>query len=275
MSTTTANAGKVMQHLEFCHQILWREFDLAVVSITEQWAQYSVAGPRSRDLLTALFGEKCDLSDPAVPYLAALEVTLGAIPARLFRLSFSGERAYEVAVPARYGDSLARALMAAGEAFGVTPYGTEALGVMRIEKGHVSGAELNGQTLARDLGLGRMMSKKKDFIGRVMAERPALVDPDRPTLSGFRAVDPARRLRAGAHFLAKGAKAIAENDEGYMSSAAFSPNLGRWIGLGFLKRGPLRIGERIIAYDAIRGGDLEVEVVSPIFIDPEGERLRG
>jgi sarcosine oxidase subunit alpha len=226
-------------------------------------------------LLKALFGDSLNLSDAAVPYLAAQEVTLGGLPARLFRVSFSGEMAYEVAMPARYGDALARALMAAGAAFGVTPYGTEALGVMRIEKGHVSGGELNGQTVARDLGLGRMMSTKKDYIGRVMAGRPALVDPERPMLTGIIAADPAQRLRAGAHFLSAGARAVAANDEGYMTSVAFSPSLKRWIGLGLLKRGPERLGERLTAYDSIRGGSLEVEVVSPVFLDPEGGRLRG
>ena len=115
--------------------------------------------------------------------------------------------AYELAVPARYGDAAIRAIMAAGEEFGITPYGTEALGVMRIEKGHVAGNEINGQLTARDLGLGRMMSKKKDYIGRVMAQRPALVEPDRPALVGFQPVDRKARLRAGAHFLSVGAAA--------------------------------------------------------------------
>ena len=105
-------------------------------------------------------------------------------------------------MPARYGDAAIRAIMAAGEEFGITPYGTEALGVMRIEKGHVAGNEINGQLTARDLGLGRMMSKKKDYIGRVMAQRPALLAPDRPALVGFKPVDRKARLRAGAHFLA-------------------------------------------------------------------------
>ena len=165
--------------------------------------------------------------------------------------------------------------MTAGQEFGIVPYGTEALGVMRIEKGHVAGNELNGQTIANDLGLGRMMSKKKDYIGRVMAGRPALVDPERPTLVGFQAVDPTLRLRAGAHFIAVGATPSPQADEGYMTSVAFSPSLNRWIGLGLLKRGPERIGQRIRGYDPIRNGDIELEIVSPVFIDPEGTRLHG
>jgi sarcosine oxidase subunit alpha len=275
MTTTTAQAGRVMQHLEFCHQVLWPELAVQMVSVSEQWAQFSIAGPRSRDLLRKLLDGKYDHSDKAFPYLAVKEVTLDGITARLFRLSFSGELAYELAVPARYGDAAIRAIMAAGEEFAITSYGTEALGVMRIEKGHVAGNEINGQLTARDLGLGRMMSRTKDYIGRVMAQRPALLDPDRPALVGLRPVDRTARLRAGAHFLPLGAAARAENDEGYMTSVAFSPMLGHWIGLGVLARGPQRIGERVRAYDPVRNGDVEVEVCNPVFFDPEGARLHG
>jgi sarcosine oxidase subunit alpha len=273
MSTTTANAAKVMQHLEFCHQVLWPELDVAMVSVTEQWSQYAVAGPRSRDLLQAVLGSAFDLTNDAFPYLACAAFRLGEVPVRLFRLSFSGELAYEIAVPARYGDSLVRALIRAGEPLGVAAYGTEALGVLRIEKGHVAGNELNGQTTARDLGLGRMMSTKKDFVGRVLAGRPALLAPERPSLVGFKPVDPGQRLRAGAHFLKPGAPARADSDEGYMTSVAFSPHVGTWIGLGLLVGGPGRIGERVRAYDPVRNGDVEVEIVSPVFVDPEGARL--
>src|SRR5258708_34938340 len=160
--------------------------------------------------------------------------------------------------------------MEAGEEFGITPYGTEALGVMRIEKGHVAGNEINGQLTARDLGLSRMMSKKKDYIGRVMAQRPALTDPDRPALAGFKPVDRKARLRAGAHFLSVGVAASADNDEGYMTSVAFSPMLGHWIGLGVLKRGPERAGGTGRAYAPGRNGDAEVEICNPGLFDPGG-----
>jgi methylglutamate dehydrogenase subunit C len=276
MTTTTANAAKVMQHLEFCHQVLWPELDLQMVSVSEQWAQFSIAGPRSRDVLRAVVDPAHDLSNEAFPHLAAGAVSVGGgIPARLFRISFSGELAYELAVPAAYGEAAIRALTAAGAPFGIAPYGTEALSVLRIEKGHVAGAELNGQTTAHDLGLSRMMSTKKDFIGRAMAERPALLDPDRPMLAGFRPVDRTERLRAGAHFIPLGAPATAEYDEGHMISVAFSPTLGHWIGLGLLRRGPERIGERVRAFDPVRGGDVAVEICSPAFVDPAGERFRG
>ncbi|MGJ4993922.1 sarcosine oxidase subunit alpha family protein [Bradyrhizobium sp. HKCCYLS3077] len=273
VSTTTANAAKVMQHLEHARQVLWPELDVQLVSVTEQWSQYSIAGPQARRLLERLLGDAIDVSNAALPYLGCVEFTWRGVPARLFRVSFSGELAYEIAVPAQHGDAAIRAIMAAGAEFGITPYGTEALGVMRIEKGHVAGNEINGTTTAADLGLGRMMSTKKDYIGRVLAQRPGLVDPERPTLVGLRPVDPLARLRAGAHILARGAAPTTENDEGYVTSVAFSPMLGHWIGLALVKRGPQRIGERMRAYDPVRDGDTEVELVSPVFVDPEGARL--
>ena len=274
MTTTTANAGKVMAHLEFCHQVLWPDLDVRMVSVSEQWAQVAIAGPKARETLRAVVDPEHDISNEAFPYLAAREITVGGgVPARLFRISFSGELAYELAVPADYGEAMMRALMTAGEAFGITPYGTEALGVLRIEKGHVAGNELNGQTTARDLGLGRMMSTKKDFVGRLMAGRAALVDENRPSLVGFKPVDARKRLRAGAHFLGVGQPAAMENDEGYMTSVAHSPHLGSWIGLGLIRNGAARIGERVRAYDPVRDGDVVVEICSPVFVDAEGRRL--
>jgi sarcosine oxidase subunit alpha len=272
MTTTTANAAKVMQHLEHARQVTWPGLDVRLASVTEQWAQYAVAGPRSRELLSRILG---DVSDATLPYLGCRRYDIGGIEARLFRISFSGERAYEIAVPAQYGDALMRLLMQEGAGMDVVPYGTEALGVLRIEKGHAAGNELNGQTTAGDLGLGRMVSRKKDFIGRLMAQRPALTDPHRPVLMGFRPVDRSKRIRAGSHFLRLAAPAIAANDEGYMTSAAFSPACGHWIGLGLIRDGRQRIGERVRAFDAMQGGDAEVEICDPVFVDPEGTRLHG
>ncbi|MGH7878309.1 MAG: glycine cleavage T C-terminal barrel domain-containing protein, partial [Candidatus Binataceae bacterium] len=274
MTTTTANAARVMQHLEFCHQVLWPDLDVQMASVSDQWAQYAVAGPQARALLRKIVDPAFDISNEAIPHLAARSLTIcGGIKARLFRISFSGELAYELAAPARFGDALMRRLLDAGAALGVAPYGTEALGVMRIEKGHPAGNELNGQTTAGDIGLERLMSKKKHYIGRVMAQRPGLVDPDRPTLVGFKPVDAAKRLRAGAHFLAMGAAATAGNDEGYMTSVAHSPTLRTWIGLGLLRRGPHRIGEQVRACDPVRNEDIAVEICNPVFVDPKGERL--
>jgi heterotetrameric sarcosine oxidase alpha subunit len=274
MSTTTANAAKVMRHLEHARQVIWPELDVQMVSVTEQWAQYAIAGPNARHLLARLLGDALDVSNSAFPYLACAEFSWRDVPARLFRISFSGELAYELAVPARYGDAAVRAIVAAGDDLGVVPYGIEALNIMRIEKGHVTGNELNGTTTAADLGLGRMMSKKKDFIGRVLAQRAGLIDPDRPALIGIRPADRSQRLYAGAHFLNTGAQVSLANDQGYVTSVAYSPMLGHWIGLGLLARGQERLGERIRAHSPTRGGDVDVEIVPSIFFDPEGARLQ-
>ena len=274
MTTTTANAGRVFQHMQYCHQVLWSELDVQFVSVTDQWAQYSVAGPRARDVLAAVLDKNFDIGNDAFPYMHTANVTVLGIPARLYRISFSGELAYEIGLPADYGDALVRLLMKAGEPHGIAPYGIEALGVMRIEKGHIAGPEIDGRTTVNDLGLGRMFSSKKDFIGRVLAGRPALLDPDRPRLTGLKAVNRKQRLRAGAHLVPRHAAATAANDQGIITSAAFSPTLQQWIGLGFLVRADERTGETLRATDPLRGEEIEVEICSPNFIDAEGGRLR-
>ncbi|RUV92573.1 sarcosine oxidase subunit alpha [Mesorhizobium sp. M1A.F.Ca.IN.022.07.1.1] len=276
LTTTTAKAGLVMQHLEFCRQVLFPELDVQLTSVSDQWAQFSIAGPKTRDLLKEIVDPAEDLSNEGFPFMGAREVKLrGGIKARLFRISFSGEMAFEISVPARYGEALARNLMIAGKPFGVTPYGTEALGVMRIEKGHVAGPELNGTTTAADLGLGKMMSTKKDFIGRVMAGREALVAPNRQVVVGIKPTDKARRLRSGAHIVPKGETPGPDNDQGYITSVCFSPVLDQWIGLGLVERGRARIGEIVRAHDPLRGEEYDVELCNSVFYDPDGGRQRG
>ena len=274
VSTTTINAAKVMQHLEHARQVLWPELDVQLAWVTEQWAQFAIAGPLARRLLARLLGDALDVSDAAFPYMACKEFLWQGFATRLFRISFSGELAYELAVPARYGDSTVRAIMNCGADLGVVPYGTEALGVMRIEKGHAAGNELNGTTTAADLGLSRMQSGKKDYIGRVLATRPGLIDPARPALVGLKPVDPSVRIHSGAHLLTLHSAATLENDQGFVSSAVYSPTLQHWIGLGFLSSGGSRLGEQIRAFDPLRGLDVPVLVTSPIFYDPDGVRLR-
>jgi heterotetrameric sarcosine oxidase alpha subunit len=273
LTTTTVNAARVMQHIDYCRQVLWPDLNVQAVSVTEQWAQFAVAGPLSRTLLQGLLD--IDISNDAFPFMAAAVFIWRGVPTRLFRLSFSGELAYEIAVPANYGDALGRELMKAGRDLGVVPYGTEALGVLRIEKGHAAGNELNGQTTAVDLGFGRMMSTKKDFIGRVMAKRPGLTDPERPALVGLRPVDTASRLRAGAHVLPIEGERTAASDQGYVTSVAWSPSAGSWIGLALVRNGPNRLGERVCACDPLRNASIDVEICNPVFVDPEGARLRG
>ncbi|RWL42943.1 MAG: sarcosine oxidase subunit alpha [Mesorhizobium sp.] len=276
LTTTTAKAGLVMQHLEFCRQVLFPELDVQLTSVSDQWAQFSIAGPSARKLLQQIVDESEDLSNEGFPFMGAREVKLrGGLKARLFRISFSGEMAFEISVPTRYGEAMARNLMIAGKPFGVTPYGTEALGVMRIEKGHVAGPELNGTTTAGDLGLGKMMSTKKDFIGRVMAGREALTAPNRQVVVGIKPTDKARRLRSGAHIIPKGETPGPNNDQGYVTSVCFSPVLDQWIGLGLVERGRERIGEIVRAHDPLRSEDYDVELCNSVFYDPDGGRQRG
>lgn len=275
MTTTTANAVRVSQHLEFCQQVIWPELDVQTVSATEQWAQYAIAGPNARKAIEALLDADQDISNEAFPYMACGKFKVcGGVPARLFRLSFSGELAYEIGVPARYGDGLIRAIIEAGAEHGIAPYGTDALGVMRIEKGHAAGPELNGQTTAHDLGFGRMMSKKKDFFGRFMGQREALNEPARATLVGLKPLDTTTCVSAGAHLVPKGAEAVAANDQGYVTSQAYSPELQSFIALAMLSDGPARYGEVVKVCDPLRGSETFAEVCSPHFVDPEGERLR-
>jgi sarcosine oxidase subunit alpha len=263
-----------MQHIDFARQVLWPDLDVQAVSVTEQWATYAVAGPRARDLLAAALPD-VDVSNAALPYMGAVSLRWRGYGARLYRLSFSGELAYEISVPASQGATLVEHLSAVGADFGLTAYGTEALGVMRIEKGHPAGNELNGWTTATDLGMGRMASTKKDFIGRIMAGRPALVDPARPRLVGLKPADGTSPLRAGGHLLRQGVDPVAANDQGYVSSACYSPTLGHPIALGFLTNGAQRHGEQVVVHDPVRGADVLALVCDPVFFDPAGERLRG
>jgi sarcosine oxidase subunit alpha len=274
MTTTTANAVTVFRHLEFCRQCLWPDMDVQLISTTEAWAQFSVAGPNARKLLSKIVDQ--DISDAAFPYMGAGNVTVcGGLRARLFRISFSGELAYEIAVPTRYGDALLREMLAKGAEFDPIIYGTEALGVMRIEKGHVAGGELNGQSTALNMGLGKMVSKKKDSIGMVLSQREGMTPENGYRLVGVKPVDPNGKLTAGSHFLEKGAEAVAANDGGWLTSKVYSPHLGCDIALGYLKAGDKKIGQRMRIVNLLAGLDTEVEIISPHMFDPEGERLRG
>jgi sarcosine oxidase subunit alpha len=151
----------------------------------------------------------------------------------------------------------------------------EALNVLRIEKGFITHSEIHGRTTAHDVGLGRMVSDSKDCIGKVMSERPGLADPDRERLIGLKPVGAVKQLTAGAHLFDKGADAVRLDDQGYVTSVGFSPTLGHMIGLGFVRRGPERIGETLRLVDHLRGIDTLVELVSPVFLDPDGGRMRG
>ncbi len=273
VTTTTAAAGDVMRHLEFVCQGLHPEWDVAFTSVTEHWAQFAVAGPQARALVNGLLDTP--VSDAEFPFMACGDVAVLGVAGRLFRISFSGEHAYEVAVPARYGAALFGELVRRAETLGGGAYGMEALNVLRVEKGHITHAEIHGRVTAFDIGMGRMVSDRKDCVGKVMAAREGLADPDRARLVGLRPVGAVRQLSAGAHLYPLGAEPVHEVDQGYVTSVAFSPDLGGMIALGFVARGPERIGERLHLVDHVRDLRAVVEICAPVFIDPEGGRVRG
>ncbi len=273
MTTTTAAAGQVMRHLDFVHQAFCPGWDVRMISVTEQWAQFAVAGPLARELLNTLLDQP--ISDAELPFLGVRPVQLGGVAARLFRISFSGELGYEVAVPARYGEALWRDLVARAESLGGAAYGMEALNVLRIEKGFITHAEIHGRVTAFDIGLQGMVSTKKDCIGKAASQRPGLGGPEREQMVGLRPIAAEKPLGAGAHLFDPGAAPVSANDQGYVTSVCWSPTLSSHIGLAFLRDGRARIGQSVRLVDHLRGTDLLCEVTSPIFFDPDGGRARG
>jgi glycine cleavage system aminomethyltransferase T len=273
MTTTTALAGGVMSHMEYCAQVFWPELKVRFCSSTDQWAQMAVAGPKARLVVQALVED--DISDAAFPFLAVGVVTLkGGLKARLFRISFSGELAYELAVPAGFGEAVADVIMEEGRVHGICAYGLEALNVLRVEKGHVTHAEFDGRVTPDDAGFGRMVSvQKPDFIGKRLSTRYGLTAADRMQIVGLKPVETDEHIRAGAHLLREGAKPSTLNDQGYVSSACFSPTLGHDIALAFLKSGRERYGERIVVWDKLGGAETVAEVCNPLFVDPGNARL--
>jgi heterotetrameric sarcosine oxidase alpha subunit len=272
VTTTTAYAGEVMTHMEFCAQALWPDLDVRFVSSSDEWAQMAIAGPKARIILEQIVDH--DISNEAFPFLSAREVLLkGGLKGRLFRISFSGELAFELAVPANYGEAVADAIMAAGKSHGICAYGVEALNVLRIEKGHVTHSEIDGATTPDDLGLGRMFSTQKpDFIGKRLSSRFGLTAADRPQLVGLRPIEK-EEIKAGAHILKEGADPSMRADQGYVTSVCYSPSLGSYIGLALLKSGRERIGEKIVVWDALRGRETVAEVCNPVFYDPDNKKL--
>ena len=266
MTTTTAAAGLVMRHLDFVHQAFCAGWDVRFTSVTESWAQFAVAGPKARDLLATLLGDMPDL-----PFMGVADVTLGRVKARLFRISFSGEQGYEIALPTRFGEALFRDLVARAETMGGGPYGMEALNVLRIEKGFITHAEIHGRTTAFDIGMERMVSAKKDCIGKAAAARPGMTGPERDQLVGLKATS---AMGAGAHLFTPGDRVHRETDQGYVTSVCYSPTLDAHLALAFLKNGRARHGETIRVVDHLRKIDILAEVTDPVFHDKEGVKLR-
>lgn len=273
LTTTTAAAGPVMRHMEFICQALHPEWDVQITSVTEQWAQFAVAGPMARDLVNALV--KVPVDNDSFPFMGCGEVQIGDVAARLFRISFSGEHAYEIAVPARFGAALFEVLLALAKPMKGGAYGMEALNVLRIEKGFITHAEIHGRVTAFDIGMSRMVSDKKDCIGKAASRRAGLNGPVREQLVGLKPVGAAKMLTVGAHLFARDAEPVSGNDQGGITSVCFSPTLGTTLGLALLQNGRARHGEVIRMVDHLRGVQTLCELCDPVFFDPEGERVRG
>ena len=273
MTTTTANAGKVMQHLEYLLDVIWPDLKVQLTSVTDQWAGASIAGPSARTILQAVVtGTKVD--NETLPFMGIVNGEISGAPVMICRLSFSGEMAFEVYSGAGHGTHVWEALIEAGKPFGLVPYGLEALGTMRIEKGHVTGAEIDGRTTARDLHLDWMLSKKKPFVGSMMMGREGLVAPDRLQLVGIMSLDNLP-LNGGAHIVEQLDRDNPRDSIGHMTAACYSPVLGRHIGLALVKAGKDRHGTRAFVSDPLRKRFGPIEIVSHHFYDPEGKRMHG
>ena len=275
MTTTTAHAAKVMAWLEELLQVRWSDLKVHVTSVSDQWAGCAVAGPQSRTVLEVCVSDAGVVSDEALPFMGVVETTLNnGIPCRIARISFSGERAFEVYVPSDYAPAMMDLLWQAVDPLGGCLYGLEALGAMRIEKGHVTGAELDGRVSIDDAGLGKMASDKKSYIGSVLRKRPALLSEDRPQLVGVFPKDRDQTFKAGAILCKQ--DALTGHGEGWITGVTYSPVLGHWIGIGFISGGhePWS-GHTVVAADPVRSANTDVEIVSPHMVDPEGERMYG
>ncbi len=273
MTTTTAKAGPVLAHLEFYAQTVWPELDVRLSSVTDQWGGMALAGPNSRKVLeTACDGT--DAGNEALPFMGYLETTLAGFPVRLIRMTFSGELAYEVHTPSDYTIAVWEALLAAGRPWHIVTYGTEAMSVLRIEKGHVVGGELDGRTLPADFGFDRMQRTDTDFIGRRSLSRPGLGTDARKTFVGLIAAD--------GHHIPRGAQLVWNPTApkpvkmlGHVTATYYSPSLEQEIALALLEDAQRYQGKLLYAASPLSGQHVPVRITTPVFIDPEGARPRG
>ena len=269
--TTTGGADRIHAHMEEWLQTEWWDWKVYTANLTEQFAQVAVVGPNARKLLQKLGG--MDLSKEALGFMEWADGTIGEFEARVYRISFSGELSYEIAVPASQGMAFWNALLEAGQEFGVMPYGTEALHVMRAEKGFIMiGDETDGTVIPQDLGLHWAISKKKtDFLGKRAQERSHMADPDRWQLVGLETLD-GGVLPDGAYAVGAGKNANGQlNTIGRVTSTYYSPTLQRGIAMGLVHNGPARMGETI-EFALVDGGRVPAKIVNQVFYDKDGEK---
>jgi sarcosine oxidase subunit alpha len=271
VTTTTGNAAMVLDRFEEWLQTEWPDLRLYCTSVTEQWSDVAVAGPSAREILDAV-GTDLDLSPEAFPFMTFRDGTVAGIPARIARVSFTGELSYEILVDGRRGLELWAAVMAAGEPFGIAPYGTEAMHVLRAEKGFVIvGQDTDGTVTPDDLGMGWIVRKDdSDFIGRRSLRRPDPSRPDRKQLVGLL---PDEFLSEGTQLVEEDTGRIPMPMIGHVTSSYLSPALGRPIALAMVERGRSRHGETVRA--PLPGGTISAKIVPPVFYDPEGTRRDG
>jgi len=269
--TTTGGADRIHAHMEDWLQCEWWDWQVFTANVTEQYAQVAVVGPKARALLETLGG--MDVSKEALPFMTFADGALSGFPVRVYRISFSGELSYEIAVPASHGLAFWQACLAAGDDLGLMPYGTEALHVLRAEKGFIMiGDETDGTVIPQDLGLGWAISKKKaDYLGRRGQERSHLTDPDRWRLVGLETLD-GSVIPDGAYAVDAGVNPNGQrNVQGRVTSTYFSPTLGRGIAMGLIRRGPERMGE-VVEFPKVGGGSVMARIVDPVFYDKDGEK---
>jgi sarcosine oxidase subunit alpha len=271
VTTTTGNAATVLDRFEEWLQTEWPDLCVYCTSVTEQWADVAIAGPLAREVLAAV-GTDLDLAADAFPFMTFRDATVAGIPARVARVSFTGELSYEVLVDARRGQDLWEAVIAAGEPFGISPYGTEAMHVLRAEKGFVIvGQDTDGTVTPEDLGMGWIVRKDdSDFVGRRSLRRTDAMRPDRKQLVGLASEEP---LPEGAQLVEEDTGRIPMPLIGHVTSAYRSPILGRQIALAMVERGRERHGQTVFA--PLPGGTISAEIVPPVFYDPEGTRRDG
>ncbi len=276
ITTTTGGAAKVMDHVEEWLQTEWPDLQVYATSVTEQWSTIAVNGPLARAVLAEL-GTDIDLDAAAFPFMTWRDGEVAGIAARVARVSFSGELAYEVNVPGHHGLAMWEAVMTAGAPLGVTPYGTEAMHVLRAEKGYVIvGQDTDGTVTPHDLGMSWIVRKDdSDFIGKRSLHRPDTVRPDRKQLVGLLPTDPDRWIPEGAQLVAPSDAAATPPVPmlGFVTSSYRSPILERTFALAMVKGGRDLIGSTIVA--ATTEGPIAAEVTTPVFYDPEGARRDG
>ncbi|QPC85510.1 sarcosine oxidase subunit alpha family protein [Mesorhizobium sp. NBSH29] len=274
VTTTTGGAARVMNHMEDYLQTEFPHLNVWLTSISEQWAVIAVQGPKSRDIIAPLF-EGIDLSDAAMPHMSVREGKICGVPTRLFRMSFTGDRGFEVNVPADYGQAVWEALWAEGEKHGACAYGTEAMHVLRAEKGYIIvGQDTDGTVTPSDAGLDWAVGKKKtDFVGIRGLKRPDLVAEGRRQLVGLRTKDPKIMLEEGAQIVADPAQPIPMKMIGHVTSSYWSENCGHSIALALVEGGQKRLGETL--YVPMPGRTIQVEVTDMVFFDEKGGRLHG